>query len=186
MRFARRLLAALCCLCACGASHALVLPNGLAVDPPPSIDLTQQVVPSVNAQKQVLAAWDGDTLRYLITVEKLPSDAPQPQDFFYQLVGDLRAAGTAVETGKRGEYQSTSGWRGNYLLLKSQPKTQPRADVTVAHYVTDGKVAFVAYARLVGTTPAEQLIDETVSLFRTAHLGIPEVPAPAPASAGQP
>ena len=49
-----------------------------------------------------------------------------------------------------------------------------------------GKVAFVAYARLVGTTPAEQLIDETVSLFRTAHLGIPEVPAPAPASAGQP
>ena len=65
-------------------------------------------------------------------------------------------------------------------------QTQPRADVTVAHYVTDGKVAFVAYARLVGTTPAEQLIDETVSLFRTAHLGIPEVPAPAPASAGQP
>jgi uncharacterized protein YukJ len=62
----------------------------------------------------------------------------------------------------------------------------PRADVTVAHYVTDGKVAFVAYARLVGSTPADQLIDETVSLFQTARLGIPEVPAPAPISAGKP
>ncbi len=185
MHIARRLLAALC-LCACGTSHALVLPDGLAIDPPASIDLTQQVVPSVNQQKQVLAAWDGDTLRYLITVEKLPSDAPQAQAYFYQLVADLRAADTVVETGKRGEYQSTSGWRGNYLVLKSQPKTQPRADVTVAHYVTDGKLAFVAYARLVGSTPADQLIDETVSLFQTAHLGIPEVPAPAPISAGKP
>lgn len=178
MRIVRPLLAALLCLCASGASRALVLPDGLALDPPASIDLTQQVLPSVNQQKQVLAAWDGDTLRYLITVEKLPHDAAPPQAYFYQLVGDLRAAGSVVETGRRGDYESASGWRGSYVLLKSHPKTQPQVDVTVAHYVTDGKVSFVAYARLMAVTPVDQLIDETVSLFRTAHLGIPEVPAP--------
>ncbi len=186
MRIVRPLITALLCLCACSASRALVLPDGLALDPPASIDLTQQIVASVNQQKQVLAVWDGDTLRYLIAVEKLPHDAAPPQAYFYQLVGDLRAAGTVVETGRRGEYQSTSGWRGNYLLLKSHPTTQAQADVTVAHYVTDGKVSFVAYARLVAGTPVDQLIDETVSLFQTAHLGIPEVPAPAPISAGKP
>ncbi len=185
MHNARRLLAALW-LCACGTSQALVLPDGLAIDPPASIDLTQQVVPSVNQQKQVLAAWDGDTLRYLITVEKLPSDAPQAQAYFYQLVADLRAADTVVETGKRGEYQSASGWRGNYVVLKSHAKTQSRVDLTVAHYVTDGKVAFVAFARQIGAASADPLIDETVSLFQTAHLGIPEVPAAEPASAGKP
>lgn len=185
MSLIRVLLAALC-LCVCGTSSALVLPDGLALDPPESIDLTQQVVPSVNQQKQVLAAWDGDTLRYLITVEKLPSDAPQPQAYFYQLVADLRAADTVVETGKRGEYQSVSGWRGNYLVLKSHARAQSRVDLTVAHYVTDGKVAFAAFARQIGATPVDQLIDETVSLFQTAHLGIPEVPAAEPASAGKP
>jgi hypothetical protein len=180
----RTLFAALFCIGACGPSRALVLPDGLAIDPPETIDLTQQIVPSADQRKQVLAAWDGDTLRYLITVEKLPPDAPQAQDYFYKLVGDLRAAGTIVDTGKRGEYQSTSGWRGNYLMLKSHAKTQTRVDLTVAHYVTDGKVAFVAFARQIGATPADQLIDETVSLFQTAHLGIPEVPAPI--SAGKP
>ena len=99
------------------------------------------------------------------------------------LVADLRAADTVVETGK---YQSASGWRGNYLVLKSHAKTQTRVDLTVAHYVTDGKVAFVAFARQIGATPVDQLIDETVSLFRTAHLGIPEVPAAAPISTGKP
>ena len=185
MTIARSLFAALC-ISACGPSLALVLPDGLAIDPPESIDVTQQLVPSANQQKQVLAVWDGDTLRYLITVEKLPADAPPSQAYFYQLVADLRAAGTLVDTGKRGEYQSASGWRGSYLVLKSHPKTQSRADLTVTHYLTDGKVTFVAYARLVGTTPADQLIDETVRLFQTAHLGIPELPAPAPASAGKP
>lgn len=186
MRIARPLLAALLCLCACGASHALVLPDGLALDPPDAIDMTQQLLPSVDQHKQVLAAWDGDTLRYLITVEKLPHDAAPPQAYFYQLVGDLRAAGAVVETGRRGEYQSATGWRGSYVLLKSHPKSRPQADVTVAHYVTDGKVSFVAYARLVGGTPVDQLIDETVSLFQTAHLGIPEAIDPAPISAGKP
>ena len=185
MTIARSLFAALC-ISACAPSWALVLPDGLAIDPPESIDVTQQLVPSVNQQKQVLAAWDGDTLRYLITVEKLPADAPPSQAYFQKLVGDLRAAGTTVDTGRRGEYQSASGWRGNYLVLTSHPKTQSRADLTVAHYLTDGRVAFVAYARLVGTTTPDQLIDETVRLFQTAHLGIPEVPAAAPASAGKP
>jgi hypothetical protein len=186
MPIVRNLLVALLCISAFGPSRALVLPDGLAIDPPESIDVTQQLVPSVNQQKQVLAVWDGDTLRYLITVEKLPVDAPQSQAYFYQLVADLRAAGTIVDTGKRGEYQSTSGWRGNYLVLKSHAKTQTRVDLTVAHYVTDGKVAFVAFARQIGATPAEQLVDETVSLFQTAHLGIPELSAPAPISAGKP
>jgi hypothetical protein len=44
----------------------------------------------------------------------------------------------------------------------------------------------VAFARQIGATPVDQLIDETVSLFRTAHLGIPEVPAAAPISTGKP
>lgn len=186
MTIVRTLFAALLCVIACGPSQALVLPDGLVIDPPESIDLTQQLVPSVDQQKQVLAVWDGDTLRYLITVEKLPSDAPQPQAYFYQLVSDLRAAGTVVDTGKRGEYQSVSGWRGNYLVLKSHAKTQARTDLTVAHYLTNGKVAFVACARLIGTTPADQLIDETVSLFQTAHLGIPELPVAPQPSAGKP
>lgn len=188
---ARALIAAWLCLGLCQASQAgpaLVLPDGLALDPPDAIDLTQQVIPAINPNKQVLAAWDGNALRYLITVEKLPPDAPPARAYFDRLVGDLKAAGTVVETGKRGEYQSISGWRGNYLVLNSHPQAQTRVDLTVAHYVTDGKVAFVAYARLVGQLPADQLVDETVDLFQTAHLGVPEIPlaAPAPISAGKP
>lgn len=181
-----RALAAWMCLGLCTASQALVLPDGLALDPSDAIDLTQQVIPAINPNKQVLAAWDGNTLRYLITVEKLPPDAPPARAYFDRLVSDLKTAGTVVETGKRGEYQSVSGWRGNYLVLKSHPQAQTRVDLTVAHYVTDGKVAFVAYARLVGQLPADQLVDETVDLFQTAHLGIPEAIAPAPTRAGQP
>ena len=181
----RALFAALC-ISACGSSQALVLPDGLAIDPPESIDLTQQLVPSVDRNKQVLAVWDGDTLRYLITVEKLPADAAQPQAYFYQLVSDLRAAGSVVDTGKRGEYQSVSGWRGNYLVVKSHAKTQSRTNLTVTHYLTDGKVSYVAFARLLGATSADQLIDETVRLFQTAHLAIPELPVAPQPRAGKP
>lgn len=185
--FVRTLLAALIVFTLTAASAAtLVLPEGLAVDPPESVDLTQQAITLAGENKEVLAAWDGDTLRYFIRVELPPPGLLNAEAYYNGLVSDLRASGANVEIGKRSDYPITSGLQGSYLVVKTQSPSQPRFDHTVVHFITNGKVAFIAVARLTAVSSAELLIEETVALFKTARIAVPEVPEGVRPSVGRP
>lgn len=153
--------------------QAVVLPEGLAVDPPESVDLTQQVITTTGDEKQVLAAWDGDTLRYFIRVEWLPSGPLDAPTYYSNLVSDLGASGLSVQPGRRGDYPIGGGLQGSYLVVDTRPKADARFDQTVVHFITNGKVAFVAVARLTAALNADQLIEETVALFKTARIAEP-------------
>jgi hypothetical protein len=160
-----------------GAGMALVLPEGLAVDPPESVDLTQQVITTTGDEKQVLAAWDGDTLRYFIRVERLPSGPLDAPAYYAKLVSDLRASGLNVEADRRGDYPIGGGLLGSYLVVDTRPRADARPDRTLVHFITNGQVAFVAVTRLTAALSADQLIEETVALFKTARLAEPERPS---------
>jgi hypothetical protein len=155
------------------AAQALVLPEGLAVDPPESVDLTQQVITTTGDEKQVLAAWDGDTLRYFIRVEKQASGPLDAPAYYSKLVSDLRGSGLNVETDRRGDYPIGGGLLGSYLVVDTRPSADARFDRTVVHFITNGKVAFVAVARLTAALSVDQLIEETVALFKTARIAEP-------------
>lgn len=169
-----------------GAGRALVLPEGLAVDPPESVDLTQQAITTTGDEKQVLAAWDGDTLRYFIRVERLSSGPLDAPTYYAKLVSDLRASGLNVETARRGDYPIGGGLLGSYLVVDSRPRADLNFDRTVVHFITNGKVAFVAVARLTAALSADQLIEETEALFKTARIAEPELPIAKPPSAATP
>ncbi|MFM9914225.1 MAG: hypothetical protein ACKVOX_00345 [Rhizobacter sp.] len=159
------------------AGLALVLPEGLAVDPPESVDLTQQVITTTGDERQVLAAWDGDTLRYFIRVERLPPGPLDVPAYYSKLVSDLRASGLNVEADRRGDYPIGRGLQGSYLVVDTRRGADARLDRTVVHLITDGKVAFVAVGRLTAVLSADQLIEETVALFKTARIAEPELPS---------
>lgn len=161
------------------AGLALVLPEGLAVDPPESVDLTRQAIASAGDEKQVLAAWDGDTLRYFIHVERLASGPLDAPAYYSKLVSELRASGLNVEPDRRGDYPIGGGLLGSYLVVDTRPRADARLDRTVVHFITNGKVAFVAVARLTAALSADQLIEETVTLFKTARIVEPELPSAA-------
>ena len=155
------------------AVQALVLPEGLAVDPPASVDLTQQLITTTGDEKQVLAAWDGDTLRYFIRVERLPPGSADASAYYSKLVTDLRASGLDVTAELRGDYPIGSGLLGSYRVVDTRPRADSPFDRTVVHFITDGQAAFVAVARLTPALTAERLVEETVALFKTARIAEP-------------
>jgi hypothetical protein len=159
-----------------GASGALVLPEGLAVDPPASVDLTQQLITTTGDEKQVLAAWDGDTLRYFIRVERLPTGSPDAPSYYSKLVTDLRASGLEVEADLRGDYPIGNGLLGSYRVVATRVRADVPFDRTVVHFITNGQVAFVAVARLTAALSLDQLIEETAALFKTARIAEPDLP----------
>ena len=161
------------------ACLALVLPEGLAVDPPDAVDMTQQALSTTGDEKLVLAAWESDTLRYFIRVERLASGPLDAPAYYSKLVSELRASGLNVETDRRGDYPIGEGLLGSYLVVDTHPTAGMRIDRTVVHFITNGKVAFVAVARLGSALSLDQLIQETVALFKTARLVEPATPSAA-------
>ena len=151
---------------------ALVLQAGLSVQPPESLDLTYQAIPSYDKEQKVIAGWAGPKLRYFISVQKLPPGWLDPKAYFSGVARDLRAAGGTVEEGAQGEYTAASGLKGSYLALRLKLDPGSPVDESVAHFITDGKVAFFAYVSLTGISNVEQVTAETVSLFKTASISI--------------
>lgn len=151
-------------------AQALVLPEGLAVDPDDTLDLTYQVVPDFDEHQKVLAGWEGDKLRYVVTVEKLPPGWLEAQKYFQVLVRDLRATGRTVEPGRTGEYKARSSLTGRYLELRLRSSAQGVTTTQIAHFLTNGRVAFIAFANAVGADSAERTLDESQRLFKTASL----------------
>lgn len=155
-------------------SLALVLPEGLAVDPPEAVDMTLQTITRDEREKQVLAAWDGDTLRYFINVDQPAPGVVEAQAYYQGLLSDFRAAGVQAEAAQRGDYAITSGLLGAYLVVKTRAQGHDRTDHTVVHFITNGKTTFIAVARLTAALTVDQLVAETVALFRSARVAAPE------------
>lgn len=151
-------------------AQPLLLPSGIAVDPAPPLDLTFQVVPSYDPDEEVLAGWAGDKLLYFVTVEKLPPGWLTPDNYFKGLVSDLRASGRHVEARRSGKYKGTSTLSGQFLELRHKSGSQAAGVSQAAHFLTDGKVAFIAFATLMDKSAEDRMLEETTLLFKSAFL----------------
>lgn len=166
-------------------AQSLVLPGGIAVDPAPPLDLTYQVVPGYDPIEKVLAGWEGDTLLYYVTTQKLPAGWLNPDKYFQALVRDLRAAGRKVEAVKSEKYSGASTLSGQFLHFRLQSASQATGVSQAAHFLTDGKVAFLAFATLVDKSAEERMLEETTLLFKSAFVSTEPAP-PAQAKAESP
>jgi hypothetical protein len=151
-------------------AQPLVLPSGIAVDPAPPLELTFQVVPSFDPHEKVLAGWEGDKLLYLVTMEKLPAGWLNPDKYFQALVSDLRASGRSVESTRSGKYKGTSTLSGQFIMLRHKSASQAAGVSQAAHFLTDGKVAFIAFATLMDESAEDRMLEETTFLFKSAFL----------------
>ncbi len=167
-------------------SLALVLPEGLAVDPPEAVDMTLQTITRDEREKQVLAAWDGDTLRYFVNVDQPAPGVVEAQLYYNGLLKDMRAAGVNAEAAQRGDYAISSGLLGSYLVVKTRAPGHDRTDHTVVHFITNGKITFIAVARLTAALTVDQLVAETVALFRSARMAGPDLTQDPASGTGQP
>jgi hypothetical protein len=170
MKLLRRAAFILIALISQTPAHGLVLPSGIAVDPDPSLDLTYQVVPDYDPVEKVIAGWMGDKLLYFVYVERLPAGWLDHDKYFQGLIRDLRAAGRSVETTKSGKYKAVSSLTGEYLQIQSKPSPQAAPSSQVVHFITDRKLAFVAFATLLDKGSADRMLEETKLLFQSASL----------------
>jgi hypothetical protein len=175
MKLLRIVLFILFALVSQAQAQSFVLPGGIAVDPSPPLDVTYQIVPSYDPDEKVLAGWEGDKLLYFVTVEKLPAGWLNPDKYFQGLVNDLRAAGRIVETAKSGKYKSTSTLSGQSLILRHRTASQAKGGSQAVHFLTDGKVAYIAFATLMDQSAEDRMLDETTLIFQSAVLasGLP-------------
>jgi len=160
-------------------AQSIALPGGITVDPPPALELTLQVVPSYDPEEKVLAAWEGEQLLYFITVGKLPPGWLNADQYLQGFVGELRAAGKNVETAKSGKYKGASTLSGQFLNIRFTSTSQTTGVSQALHFLTDGKVSFVAFATLVDERAEDRMLEESKSIFESATLstGVSAEPA---------
>lgn len=186
MKLLLRLALFLGALLAQSLAHGLALPGGITVEPPSSLDLTYQVVSDYDPVEKVLAGWAGDKLQYFVSVEKLPPGWTDHAKYFQGLVRDFRAAGRSVETAGSGSYATASTLSGRYLLIRSRPSSQAAPTSQTVHFITDGKVTFVAIATLTEKDAEARMVEETQLLFRSASLSGPGAGEPSSVKAETP
>jgi hypothetical protein len=132
--------------------------------------LTYQVVPAFDEHEKVLAGWEGEKLRYMVVVEKLPPQWRDADQYFQGFIADLQATGRAVRTARSGSYRSTSGMSGRYLELRHGPARGATPVMQTLHFITDGKQAFLGVATAVDLNAADRTLAETQLLFQSASV----------------
>jgi hypothetical protein len=155
------------------SSEPLDLGGGLTVEPPETLDLTLQVIPSYDPKKKVLAGWNGKTLQYFGTAQRLPPEWLSADKYLAGLVRDLRAASAhgAFTSGRTGSYKALGGLSGTYLEYSLVVRGQSKSTRQVVHFLTDSKTSFIAFVTLVDDTAKDEFLDESVAIFRTAAIG---------------
>ncbi len=157
--------------------RALALPEGLLLDPPADLDLTYQVVPRYDDTEKVIAGWAGEKLQHFTGVTRLPPGWVEPQAYFDGLLRDLRAAGRSVQVLKYGRYAEPGTLRGSYMKFSLRPQGSGDPTLHIAHFLTDGRDAFLAFVTHVGSSSSDRTLAESVRIFSTARID--------PASRGQ-
>ncbi len=151
-------------------AQSLVLLGGLGMTPDASLDLTYQVVKELDEKEKVVAAWSGDKLLYTVSSERLPAGWTDPDAYFKGLMRDLRSTGRTVTTGRSGTYTTGSPLTGHYLEYRLKDAAQPEEATMVAHFLTDGSTAFLSIATLIDAGAADQMLNDTQRLFKTASV----------------
>lgn len=157
-------------LIASGQAESLILPEGLELDLQEQLDLTYQTIPSYDEKEKVIAGWDGENLQYIVTTGKLPSEYVDAKIYLPAFVRDLRAAWGGIEVGKQANYETDSGMMVTVVVLSKPARRDTKGVDTIAHFITDGKVAFIVSVTRVGAASVERIFDDTVELLRTAKL----------------
>lgn len=151
-------------------ANPLVLSSGIAVKPAASLDLTYQVIPDYDPNEKVIARWDGDKLAYFLTVEKLPPGWLNPEQYFTGFMRDMRDSGRKIEQLSTGKYKGVASISGQFIEFRSKAASEDSGSTQVVHFLTDGKVSFVAVATATGKLAEKQMANETALLFKSAYL----------------
>jgi hypothetical protein len=161
-------------------AEPFVMAQGLAIEPDEELDLTYQVIESYDKTEKVLAGWNGEELRYLITLEKMPPGLVDGEAHLVALEGDIRKLGAAnsYQAGRKGNYETAAGLKGNYAEYRFTMRGSEEPSRQVAHFLTDGKSAFLTIATAVQEAVAPGMLDESIAIFRTASFqqGVDEAP----------
>lgn len=165
------LVLAFICLSSVAFARELTLPEGLKLDPPDRLDVTYQIIPSYDEQEKVIAGWAGDRLQYFVVVSRLPPDYTDAQAYQAGMARDLRTDWGDLKTGRRDRYRTVGGLNGD-VVEYIKPSTDPdRPPVSLfVHFLSDGKVSYVATATPVPPATLGRVFEDTLSLLRTAAL----------------
>jgi hypothetical protein len=161
-------------------AEPFVMAQGLAIEPGEELDLTYQVIESYDKTEKVLAGWNGEELRYLITLEKMPPGLVDGESHLLALERDIRrlSANKTYQSGRKGNYETAAGLEGNYAEYRFTMRGSEEPSRQVAHFLTDGKSAFLTIATAVQEAAAASMLDESITIFRTASFqqGVDEAP----------
>lgn len=161
-------------------AEPFVMAQGLAIEPGEELDLTYQVIESYDKTEKVLAGWNGEELRYLITLEKMPPGLVNGEAHLVALERDIRrlSAGKSYQAGRRGNYETAAGLKGNYAEYRFTMRGSEAPSQQVAHFLTDGKSAFLTIATAMQEAAAPGMLEESIAIFRTASFqqGLDEAP----------
>lgn len=176
----RRLLAALSVVFAVrvhaqglDGSGSLLVPAGLRFQVPRHLDLTYQIVPSYDETEKVIAAWSGERLQFFVAISALPAGHTDAQGYHAGMARDLRSAWGDLRTGRSAAYRANDGLNGS-VVDYVKPSTDPDRPSTslLVHFLTNGRVSFLATVGIVQPASVGLVFDDSVSLMRTAALSV--------------
>jgi hypothetical protein len=151
-------------------AEPLVMAQGLAIEPADELDLTYQVVESYDQTEKVLAGWRAEDLQYFITIEKLSPGLLDARTYFAALMRDLKSlsAEKSLAQGRKGSYHTPAGLEGSYLEYTFRMRDSREPSRQVAHFLTDGKSAFVTISTALDEDFVARMFDDSVAIFKTA------------------
>ncbi len=144
--------------------------QGLAIEPAEDLDITYQVVATFDKTEKVIAGWTGDDLQYIITMEKMPPGLVDGAAHLVALQRDIRrlSAGNSFKAGRKGSYETSAGLSGNYLEYTFAMRGSEGASSQIAHFLSDGKTAFLTIATAMRDGVVPRMFDESIAIFKTA------------------
>ena len=152
-------------------SEPQVVADGLAIDLSETLDITYQIVPDYDDTEHVIAGWDEDEFQYFITFSKLPSGWLDPDVWIAGFTRDINAASerNTFKVLEKGTYKSSGGYEVTYIKISFTPKGESEAQNQTAHFITDHKNSYLAFATPVSEAGINKLETEVVSILKTSH-----------------
>ena len=183
---ARVLIAALAAPLASSAlAENLNLGEGLAIEQPEA-GISYQSIPSYNASKKMLLRRTDDKLQYFISIDRLPRNAVNHDQYFDRLTRDLNDSnGNSLQILDQGQYDAAKNVRGYYIEYVFVPADANKAQHQIAHFLTNSYRSYIAIAVLVNSDAEQQMRDNALEFFKTATISTVNAPMPVTESAAK-
>lgn len=148
----------------------IVLPQGLTLFPPESIEVTFQVLPFYSETEKVLAVWRGEDLQYFISLTTIPNEWTA-EKYFAGFKRDLSAAAEGpLAVGRQSAYDAHGRLRGHVLELSYRPRDAEGDLFQVVHFLSDGHFIVLAFASSPAVAVADAMFKSSIALFKTARV----------------